>query len=140
MKIEKVSNKQEIIELIYQIRYYVLLPFDGQYNVIEKIENIEECKNLLKEILNTVMEKAKETKAIQEITKSGEYEYEIWKNILQLRVIKLEDLSLKITKDKEKYFMQIFDEGAFEEKMQIFTNEKINEKQIKFNKKIKLFE
>ena len=59
---------------------------------------------------------------------------------MQLRVIKLEDLSLKITKDKEKYFMQIFDEGVFEEKMQIFTNEKINEKQIKFNKKIKLFE
>ena len=140
MKIEKVSNKQEIIELIYQIRYYVLLPFDGQYNVIEKIENMEECKNLLKEILNGVIRKAKETKAIQEITKSSEYEYEIWKNILQLRVIKLEDLSLKITKDKEKYFMQIFDEGAFEEKMQIFTNEKINEKQIKFNRKIKLFE
>ena len=78
--------------------------------MIEKIENIEECKNLLKEILSTVMEKAKETKAIQEITKSGEYEYEIWKNILQLRVIKLEDLSLKITKIKKnilcKYLMK----------------------------------
>ena len=50
------------------------------------------------------------------------------------------DLSLKITKDKEKYFMQIFDEGAFEEKTQIFINTTINEKQIKINKKIKIFE
>ena len=64
----------------------------------------------------------------------------IWKNILQLRVIKLEDISLKITKDKEKYFMQIFDEGAFEEKTQIFISTTINEKQIKINKKIKIFE
>ena len=36
--------------------------------------------------------------------------------------------------------MQIFDEGAFEEKTQIFINTAINEKQIKLNKKTKIFE
>ena len=45
-----------------------------------------------------IIEKAKNTKTIVEVTKNDDYEYEIWKNILQLRVIKLEDISLKITK------------------------------------------
>ena len=140
IKIEKANTKQEIIELIYELRYYLLLPFNVQNNVIEKIEETEELQNTLQETLKKIIEKAKNTKTIVEVTKNDDYEYEIWKNILQLRVIKLEDISLKITKDKEKYFMQIFDEGAFEEKTQIFINTTINEKQIKINKKIKIFE
>ena len=140
IKIEKANTKQEIIELIYELRYYLLLPFNVQNNVIEKIEETEELQNTLQETIKKIIEKAKNTKTIVEVTKNDDYEYEIWKNILQLRVIKLEDISLKITKDKEKYFMQIFDEGAFEEKTQIFISTTINEKQIKINKKIKIFE
>ena len=140
IKIEKASTKQEIIELIYELRYYLLLPFNAQNNIIEKIEETEEVQNTLQETIKKIIEKAKNTKTIVEVTKNNDYEYEIWKNILQLRVIKLEDISLKITKDKEKYFIKIFDEGAFEEKTQIFINTTINEKQIKLNKKIKIFE
>ena len=117
-----------------------IISFNVQNNVIEKIEETEELQNTLQETIKKIIEKAKNTKTIVEVTKNDDYEYEIWKNILQLRVIKLEDISLKITKDKEKYFMQIFDEGAFEEKTQIFISTTINEKQIKINKKIKIFE
>ena len=125
---------------IYQFRYYLLLPFNIEKNVIEKVNDNKDIEKILKENLNALLEKAKNLKAIFEVCKNSEYEYEIWKNIFQLRVIKLEDLSLKLTKDNGKYFMQVFDEDAFEEKTQIFVDKVVNEKQIKFNKKIKLFE
>lgn len=139
-KIEKASTKQEIVLTIYQFRYYLLLPFNIEKNVIEKVNDNKDIEKILKENLNAILEKAKNLKAIFEVCKNSEYEYEIWKNIFQLRVIKLEDLSLKLTKDNGKYFMQVFDEDAFEEKTQIFVDKVVNEKQIKFNKKIKLFE
>ena len=88
-----------------------------------------------------LLDKAKELKAITLISKNKEYEYKIWIEIFKLRVIKLEDLSFKLIKEKDKFFMQVFDEGAFEEKIEIFNNSiKSKDLGIKLNKKIKLFE
>ena len=146
MTSENISVIEEIKEELLNQNYITALQKMEQLSKIKeqepkvKIEETEELQNTLQETIKKIIEKAKNTKTIVEVTKNDDYEYEIWKNILQLRVIKLEDISLKITKDKEKYFMQIFDEGAFEEKTQIFISTTINEKQIKINKKIKIFE
>ena len=50
--------------------------------------------------------------------------------------VKLEDAYLKITKEKEKYFVQIFDENIFEEKIEI---SKPKDLEIKLNKKIPIW-
>ena len=141
IKIKNAVNKQNIISLMYQFRYYLLLPFDIESNVFDKIFVNKNINNILTDTVMNLLDKAKELKAITVISKNKEYEYKIWIEIFKLRVIKLEDLSFKLIKEKDKFFMQVFDEGAFEEKIEIF-NDSIKSKDlgIKLNKKIKLFE
>lgn len=147
-QIDKIETKQQAISLIYQYRYYLLLPIDYENNVFQKATqmqrgNIEKFgKNAIKDVMLKLINKAITLKAVPQFSKNKDYLYEIWKNILQMRVIKLEDLSLKLVKEKDKYFIQIFDEKVFEEKTEIFVGQEVDEKElgIKLNKRIKIFE
>ena len=127
-KIERVKTKQEIINLIYEFRYYMLIP---------KKNNIE-----FEEVIKEIIDKAIDLKAIIKISENKEIEYNIIKNIFEVRVIKIENIEMKITKEKEKYYLQIFDEKMFEEKIEILEKNKIKKEDllIKANKKIKIFE
>ena len=69
---------------------------------------------------------------MEKISYNNDTNFEILKNIFNVRIIKLEDAYLKITKEKDKYFLQIFDENIFEEKVEI---QKPKELEIKLNKK-----
>ena len=83
-----------------------------------------------------VIAKANELKTIEKISNDKATNDEILKNIFKVRIIKLEDAYLKITKEKEKYFVQIFDENIFEEKIEI---SKPKDLEIKLNKKIPIW-
>ena len=54
----------------------------------------------------------------------------------------MEDVNLKITNEKEKFYLQLFDEQLFEEKIEISTKQGINAKELEYrlNKKIELFD
>ena len=133
MQIEEAKTKQEIISLIYQMRYYLLLPINREKQISEGIP-----QKWLKPVIEKLLDKAEELKIIQKISNNTEIRYKIWEHIFTIRAIKLEDLSIKLTKDKEQYSLQIFDENIFEEKVPL-TNiqDKID---LKLNKKIKIFE
>ena len=105
-----------------------MLQFDNQ----RKIKDVKEIKKEIKEVSKMIINKAIEYKTIEKISDNKETNYEILKNIFNVRIIKLEDAYLKITKEKEKYFLQIFDENIFEEKIQI---QKPEDLEIKLNKK-----
>ena len=133
MQIEEAKTKQEIISLIYQMRYYLLLPINREKQISEEVP-----QKWLKPVVEKLLDKAEELKIIQKISNNEEIRYNIWKYIFTIRAIKLDDLSIKLTKDKEQYSLQIFDENIFEEKVTL-TNiqDKID---LKLNKKIKIFE
>ena len=42
--------------------------------------------------------------------------YELLKNLFRVRSINLEEISVKVLKEKDKFFVQIFDENSLEEK------------------------
>ena len=67
--------------------------------------------------------------------------YDIIKNVFETRIISLEDLYIKIVKENEKYYIQLFDENIFEEKVEIGNIEEINLNDInaKLNKSTKVF-
>ena len=148
IQIEKLETKQQAISLIYQYRYYLLLPIDYENNVLEKATQIQKetkekfNENDIKKFMLKLINKAILLKAVPEFSGNEDYQYEIWKNIFQVRVIKIEDLSLKLVKEKNRYYMQLFDEKVFEEKTEIFVGQEVNEKElnIKLNKRIKIFE
>ncbi len=133
IQIDKATTKQEIVTLLYQMRYYLQLPITREKTIVETIP-----EKWLKPVIQKLLEKAEELKAIQKFSQDENITYIIWKYIFKVRAIKIEDLSIKITKDKQQYILQIFDENIFEEKISITEfQEKLD---IKPNKRIKIFE
>ena len=131
INIEKAETKQEIEKIIYNFRYYLLLSFDYK----NTIQDIEELKLQINEVREILIDKANDLKVIQRISLDKETNYEILKNIFSIRIIKLEDAYLKISKEKDKYFVKIFDENIFEEKIEI---SKPKDLEIKLNKKVSI--
>ena len=95
----------------------------------------------IEETSRKLIEKAYELKALEEISKNEDVNYKIIKKVFDTRSINLEELYIKIIKEKEKYFLQTFDEKLAEEKIELETLEMINKKELalKIGKKIKIF-
>lgn len=136
-KIKQVDTKQELLKLIYEFRYYCLLPF----NTRGVIHQIEEIKMPIQQVERLLIKKAHELKMIDSFSKEEETDYQILKNIFNLRVINLENLYIKILKEKNNYYIQLFDEEVFEEKIRMESLDEIDKKEwlVKLNKKIKIF-
>ena len=63
---------------------------------------------------------------------------EIIKKIFYSRIISLEDINIKITKEKNELYLELYDENILESKVKLneITKEELK---IKLNKKVKLF-
>lgn len=63
------------------------------------------------------------------------------KNVFEARIINLEDLYVKITKEKDKFFIQLLDESIEEEKIEIENMGNLNKKDlnIRLNKNVRIF-
>ena len=88
-----------------------------------------------------MINKAVQMKLIQEYSTNKELNYLILKNVFEIRTISIEQLYLKIIKDKNKFYLQLFDEKLFEDKIEINYDKEINKKDfnVKLNKKLKMF-
>ena len=102
----------------------MLLPFDLK----KSIKDIEQLQKRILEIEKKLVQKAIQKKVITDVP------FEIMRHLFESRIIILEDLYYKITRNSEKYYVQIFDESVSGEKFEITQVEKT-----KINKKIKIF-
>ena len=132
INIKRADSKHEIEKIVYDFRYYSLL----QYDYERKVNKVSDLEEIMNQVAEMIIDKAIEYKAIDNLSKDKETNYDILKNIFGVRIIRLEDAYLKITKEKDKYFLQIFDENIFEEKVEI---QKPKELEIKLNKKRKIW-
>lgn len=132
MNINKAKTKQEIEKIIYDFRYYLLLPYDYKNN----IQKVEKLQKQINQVIELIIDKAINFKVMEQVSNNKKTNYEILKNVFYIRIIKLEDAYLKITDEKDKYFLQIFDENIFEEKIEISRPEGL---EIKKNKKISIW-
>lgn len=133
INLKKAETKQEVEKIIYDFRYYSLL----QYDYDKKIKEVSELKEIMNEVADMIINKAVEYKVLEKLSNDKETNYQILKNIFDVRIIRLEDAYLKITKEKDKYFLQIFDENIFEEKIEIKQPKELD---IKLNKKRPIWE
>ncbi len=144
-KIEKCNSKQDMLKLVYEYRYYMMLPYSYENNIYEEKDLQKEIEEKTKKIL----EKAYKLKVIQKFSKQEDVNYELLKIIFQNRNINLEDIEVKLirekekdkTKNKENYYIQVFDGNGIGEKIQMPNSENMNKKdlEIMFNKKVKVF-
>ena len=124
----KADSKQKIEDIICNYRYYLLT----QYSMDMQVKDVKELQELITEISDLIIDKAIKLKKIEQVSDDEATNYEILKNIFYVRIINLDDAYLKLTKEENKYFVQIFDESIIEEKIEITEPKKLT---IRFNKK-----
>lgn len=136
-KLKRHGNKQEVMKLIYEFRYYTMLPYDYEKSVGETLE----LSNEINEIGKKIIKQANNMKVLEKVSKQEEINYEMLKNIFKTKSINLEEINIKLIKEKEKFYIQVFDENSLEEKSELQHVEKINKKDlnIRLNKKVKIF-
>lgn len=136
-KIAKIDTKQELMKCIYEFRYYCWLPFNDS----QVIGEVEPIKSKIEEVEMLLINKAHELKLMDTFSKEREIDYQIAKNIFHVRVINLEDLYIKVMKEQNRYYVQIFDEDVFEEKIELENVWGFDKKELslKLNKKVKIF-
>ena len=125
------------MKLIYEFRYYTMLPYDYEKSVGETLE----LSNEINEIGKKIIKQANNMKVLEKVSKQEEINYEMLKNIFKTKSINLGKIIIKLIKEKEKFYIQVFDENSLEEKSELQHVEKINKKDlnIRLNKKVKIF-
>lgn len=88
-----------------------------------------------------MLQKAHKLKVLERLSKNEDIDYELLRNLFSIRSINLEEISVRVTKEKEKYFIQLLDENSIEEKYELKNSENIRYKdlEIRLNKKVKIF-
>lgn len=130
----RAKEKYEITDLIYKYRYYSYLPIENDKNIYQT----RELKKYLNKLTKTLIDRAEELKIITQITKDKEKNYRITENLFLSKIIELENINLKLTKEEGKFYITVYDEEIEDNKFELKNIEKQNIK-IKLNKKTKLF-
>lgn len=131
--IEKLENKDQIVNYIYKLRYYKFLPYKN-----EKVSEIKEIKNKLEEIEKILIEKACEKKVIARLSEDNELNYKILRNIFITKIIDLESIILILKYNKDVLSIEIYDGNIMENTTEIIIDKK-TELCVKLKKKIKIF-
>lgn len=129
--IYKISTKKEIINLLFKIRYYKLLPIN---NV--KIQDVEELLKDINKIEKTLITKACNLRIMTIISNDTLQNFEIESKILESKIIDLEKITIELKKKNDKIQLNIYDDNTLENKLEY---DKIQDLNVKFNKKIKIF-
>lgn len=133
MQLKKITQKEEIINFIYNLRYYNYLYQDEK----NQIKDTKELQEQLEQLQRLLIKKAYELKCIMQISKDFEENYFILKQIFLSKIIYLEGMHIKIKFNKAKMLLEIYDKELFEKSMEIpiVSKENLN---VKIDKKIKL--
>jgi hypothetical protein len=135
IKIENTDNKKELFNILTELRYYGNIPLNRSKNIITD-KRLSKSFNKVSEKL---IQKMLENKVIDIGFKSEKLNYNIMKFIFQTKIMKLDNIILKINFiDENKIEVQYFD-GKIMEHKEIFDIPFDEELLNKKNKKIKLF-
>ena len=138
-RIEKCENRQDMLKIIYEFRYYCMIPYDYERQIFET----KELEKQLIETTKKILEQAHKLKVIQKLSRNEEIDYQLLQPIFVNKSIHLEEISIKLTKEKEtnKYVIHIFDENDMEETKELKYVKEIDKKdlELRYNKKVKAF-
>ncbi len=135
-KIKNAKSREEITKIIYEIRYFNLIPFDGK----NRICDLSKLKRMISTTQNIAIEKAYELKDFKDIFKDKSKNINILKYMFKLKIIRLEDVGFKLIKENDEIFVQFYDDNVLDEKFKIDTEIVPRELKIRFNKRVKVFD
>lgn len=129
-KVDKCKDKKEIVYLLCNFRYYMLLSYkDGC-----KIKDCIKLKSNTEIALKKLIYKAEKLKAVEKISDDSLLNMKIFEKIIYDKIINFENITLNIISSEEKSCIKYFDANVLECEFKIKTNKIITKK-----KKVKLF-
>ena len=125
-------NRENIAILIYTLRYLENMYITNKV----QIKNVKELKNRIELAEKAIITRACELKSINIISRKIETNYKIISKILKTNIINFDNIYIKFEKENNKIVIKVYDEINNFEDLEYDDIEELN---IKFNKKIKLF-
>ncbi|MBR0490459.1 MAG: hypothetical protein IJJ82_00225 [Clostridia bacterium] len=137
IKIEKAKTKEELLNNIIELRYYLNIPLTRENKIFE----LNQLASKIQEITQNLVNKGIQEKVLVNISNQKGLNYYILKEIFKTKIINLESVNIELTKENERLYLQIFDENIFDEKVDLGDIKQFDPKQfnIKLNKTIKVF-
>ena len=123
---------------LFRESYDVLM--DKAIDEKTKICDISKLKRMIIATQSAATLKAYELKDFKDIFKDKSKNINILKYMFNLKIIKLEDVSFKLIKEDDKFFVQFFDDDVLDEKFKIDKEIEQRDLKIRFNKKVKIFD
>lgn len=137
-KIQALNDKEELIELMYELRYDAFL----MYNAEKHVKDVAKFQGPLKKVIEILLKKMYQLKIINTISTNEKKDIQVVSNILFSSIINLEDIYLELTqldKASGKYKLTIFDGKDTIATTQEIILEFHTKDRIKLKRKIKLF-
>lgn len=135
-KIKKATSRDEINSIIYQIRYFNMIPINEK----TRIGDVNKLKKMMTSTQCEAVQKAYELKDFKNIFKDKSKNISILKYLFSLKIIKLEDVEFSIMNGKEGMYVQYYDDDVIDEKFKLDDLINPHDLKIKFNKKIRVFD
>ena len=134
-KLNKMNTRDEIIDVIYELRYYKTLRISKD-KIVSEIEVIEEY---IDKVLKKAITKLCKLGALKIISMDINLNFEIIKYALDTKIIDLEEIRLGFDIDENGLLIMVFDKDVIEKqgRKKIVVNKKTLE--VKPKRKIKLF-
>lgn len=133
IEIQKSDDKKQIIQLIYNLRYYELLPFDNK-----KIYENEKLQENIKIVEQELIKKACNEKILTRLSQDDNVNYKILKNIFVSKIVNLDNIIIVLNYNKGILTVGFYDGNIIENTVEIKIEEK-TELAVRLNKKIKIF-
>lgn len=134
-KANEIEESDEIIRLIYQIRYYRNLFVTKDL----KVKDIEKLEKNINDIYKIIITKACKNEDIKIINLDIETNYKIIKKVLDTKIIDLDEIKVKLKWSLDKLIICVYENEILEREIVFEDRIKKNDIGIKLNKKIKLF-
>ena len=137
IKVEKIKTKEEIINCIIELRYYLNVPLTRKNRIIE----LNLLATQIQDVAQLLINKAIQEKTLVNISNQNGLNFYILKEIFKTKIIDLEGINIELTQENQRLYLQIFDEKVFDEKIDLGDIRQFDLKQlnIKLNKTIKVF-
>lgn len=134
-RLTKVTTNDSLIDVIYQIRYYKNIYIKENTSIKEEENLKKDLENLEKKIITLSCKNA----ILRIFSMDINLNFKIISNVLNSKIIELEQIKLKFDYDKEKLKVQIYDKEVFEREFILDYSGKKEDLEIRKNKMISLF-
>ena len=134
-KTEKENINDEIIDMIYKLRYYENIYISNE----NKIKDIEELSELIEKLKYKLIKKSCTNAVLRIFSMDIKLNYKIISQILDSKIIDLEEIKIKLNYDDENIKIEVYDKEVFDKEIVLKFNGNKKDLEIKKNKLVNLF-